>query len=220
MYGLYSYHWTNGTTGLAYLGAGVGSLLGIIITAKFMNKSFTSALARQEKRTGSSSPTPELRLPFMQIGMTIVPVGLIMFAWSAGRTHWIVPLLGACLFGAGMLMGYVCIHTYLVDCFGTWAASALAAAVVTRCIITCVFCIVGFELYRKLGYDWLVLFPSSIFDVAANIAQGINAASIDLHCDGTNPICFEEIWPCPAGELGQSVNQRPLECGSGEDGPR
>ncbi|KAI1386454.1 major facilitator superfamily domain-containing protein [Hypoxylon trugodes] len=154
MYGLYSYHWTGGKTGLAYLGAGVGSLIGMVITGKFMNSSFASALARQQQRTGSSIPTPELRLPFMQVGMTIVPLGLIMFGWSAGRTHWIVPLLGACIFGTGMLMGYVCIHTYLVDCFGKWAASALAAAIVTRCAITCAFCIVGFQLYRKLGYDW------------------------------------------------------------------
>ncbi|KAF2197445.1 MFS general substrate transporter, partial [Delitschia confertaspora ATCC 74209] len=154
MYGLYSYHWKDGTTGLAYLGAGVGSLVGMMITGKFMNTSFASGLARQKKRTGSSVPTPELRLPFLQLGMVIVPIGLIVFAWSAGRTHWIVPLLGACIFGAGMLMGYVCIHTYLVDCFGKYSASALAAAIVTRCVITCAFCIVGFELYRKLGYDW------------------------------------------------------------------
>jgi hypothetical protein len=154
MHGLFSYHWTHGTTGLAYLGAGVGSLIGMFITARFMNSSFTAALKRQEQRTGSSVPTPELRLPFLQLGMVIIPIGLIVFAWSAARTHWIVPLLGACIFGTGMLMAYVCIHTYLVDCFTKYAASALAAAIVTRCIITCAFCIVGFELYRKLGYDW------------------------------------------------------------------
>ncbi|PVI02559.1 MFS general substrate transporter, partial [Periconia macrospinosa] len=154
LYGLYSYHWQNGNTGLAYLGAGIGSVIGMVITGKLMNRSFASGLARQERQTGSSVPTPELRLPFLQLGTFVVPVGLIVFAWSAGRTHWIVPLLGACIFGAGMLMAYVCIHTYLVDCFGRWSASALAAAVVTRCIITSAFCIIGFELYRKLGYDW------------------------------------------------------------------
>lgn len=53
-------------------------------------------------------------------------------------------------------MAYVCIHTYLVDCFDKWSASALAAAIVSRCVISSVFCIVGFELYRKLGYDWYV----------------------------------------------------------------
>lgn len=53
-----------------------------------------------------------------------------------------------------MLMGYVCIQTYLVDAFEEFAASALAAAIVTRCVITCVFTVVGFQLYRSLGYAW------------------------------------------------------------------
>ncbi|CAG8977525.1 hypothetical protein HYALB_00008706 [Hymenoscyphus albidus] len=154
VYNLHSYQWTHGTTGLAYLGAGLGSLVGTVICGKFMNQSYTSALRKQERKTGSAVPTPELRLPFMQIGMSVVPIGLIIFAWSAGRTHWIVPLLGAFIFGAEMFMGYVCIHTYLVDCFGEIAASALAAAIVTRCFITCAFCVMGFQLYSKLGYAW------------------------------------------------------------------
>lgn len=45
MYGLYSYHWTNCTTGLAYLEVGVGSLAGMIITSKFMDSSFTTTPA-------------------------------------------------------------------------------------------------------------------------------------------------------------------------------
>ena len=145
MYGLYSYHWTHGTTGLAYLGAGVGSPHWDGDHRQILERFFCRrALARQKKRTGSSEPTPELRLPFMQLGMTIVPIGLIIFAWTAGRKHWAVPLIGASIFGAGMLMGYVCIHTYLVDCFGKYSATALAAAVLTRCVLTCAFCIIAF----------------------------------------------------------------------------
>lgn len=32
--------------------------------------------------------------------------------------------------------------------------SALAAVVATRCALTCVFNIVGFQLYRRLDYAW------------------------------------------------------------------
>jgi hypothetical protein len=115
-----------------------------------------SALRRQEQKTGSSVLTPKLRLPFMQVGMGIVTIGLTTFSWSAGRTHWVVPLSGAFIFGAGMFIGYVYIHTYLVVCFGDFAASALAAAIVTRCIITCAFCVIGFQMYSRLGYTWSV----------------------------------------------------------------
>jgi hypothetical protein len=81
----------------------------------------------------------------------------VVFAWSAGRTHWIVPLIGAMFFGIGMVMGYICTQSYLVDCFKIWSASALAAVIMLRCPITTIFCLFGFELYRKLNYDWYVL---------------------------------------------------------------
>ncbi|KAI1340856.1 major facilitator superfamily domain-containing protein [Xylariaceae sp. FL0016] len=154
LYGLFSYRWGGGRTGLAYLGAGTGSLIGMLFTAKCMNRSFARARALQARRTGSDDPHPELRLPFIKLGMAVVPCGLVIYAWSAGRAHWAVPLLGAGVFGLGMLMCYVCIHTYLVDCFDRWAASALAAAMVTRCVVTSMLTIMGFEFYRKLGYAW------------------------------------------------------------------
>jgi hypothetical protein len=158
LYDLYSYHWTQGTTGLAYLGAGTGAFIGIILTAKFMNRSLQNELRRAKKHTGiEAEATPEMHIPFLQYGMFIVPFGLVVFAWSAGRTHWIVPLIGAMFFGIGMVMGYICTQSYLVNCFNIWSASALAAVIMLRCPITTVFCLFGFELYRKLNYDWYIL---------------------------------------------------------------
>ena len=46
---------------------------------------------RHTRKTGVSEPQPESRLLFMQLGMLIVPVGLIVFAWAAEKqVHWIV----------------------------------------------------------------------------------------------------------------------------------
>jgi uncharacterized membrane protein YedE/YeeE len=120
----------------------------------FMNRSFASSLKRQIRRTDDDTPTPELRLPFLQIGMVVVPFGLIIFAWTAGRVHWAGCMVGAFIFGIGMLMSYVCIQSYLVDCFGEYSASALAAVILARCPITFLFCFFGFELYKNLGYNW------------------------------------------------------------------
>ena len=53
-----------------------------------------------------------------------------------------------------MLIAYICIQTYVVDVYGVFDASALAAVVVTRCIIGCVFSVVDFQLYKDLGYAW------------------------------------------------------------------
>ncbi|RAH76537.1 MFS general substrate transporter [Aspergillus japonicus CBS 114.51] len=157
---LFSYRWTGGTTGLAFLGAGIGSLFGTAVCARFLNRSYARAARHHAVKSGQHDTTapirmPEFRLPFLQAGMLIVPAGLIIFGWSAEeQTHWVVPLVGACVLGMGMLMGYVAIHAYLVDAFEQYAASALAAAVITRCVLTCVLTVVGSELYRRLGYAW------------------------------------------------------------------
>lgn len=98
-------------------------------------------------------------MPFIQLGMTLVPIGLIIFAWSAQKQmNWAVPLIGAAIFSLGMLMAYVCIQTYLVDVYETYAASALAATIFARSVTSCLFSIMGFQMYRSLGYAWYVLF--------------------------------------------------------------
>jgi MFS family permease len=162
VYGLFSYRWQNGTTGLACLGAGSGSIIGTLICAKYLNKSYAYMAARKRRKTGSDEAQSEFRLPFLQLGMLIVPLGLIMFAWSAKeQTHWIVPLLGAAIFAVGMLMGYVCIQTYLVDTFDRFAASALAATILSRGVVSCIFSVVGVQLYKNLGYAWYVNYCTS-----------------------------------------------------------
>jgi hypothetical protein len=81
LYGLYSYHWTQGTTGLAYLGAETGAFIGIILTAKFMNLFLQNELRQAKKHISiEAEVTPEMRIPFLQYGMFIVPFGLVVFA--------------------------------------------------------------------------------------------------------------------------------------------
>ena len=157
VYDLFSYRWTSGTIGLSYLGVGLGSLLGTIICAKYLNRNYVYMTMWMARRTGMDTPQPEARLPFMQIGMIVGPLGLVVFAWTAQRqTHWAVPLVGAATYAVGMLMVYICIQTYLVDAFEQFAASALAGTVLLRSILGCIFSIIGFKLYKSLGYAWYV----------------------------------------------------------------
>lgn len=157
VYGLFSYRWQKGRTGLAYLGAGFGAAIGTVICVKYLNSSYAYMANRHLRKTGSNEPQPESRMLFMQFGMITVPAGLIIFAWSAQlQTHWAIPLVGAATFAIGMLMAYVCIQTYLVDVYDKFSASALAANIFARCVTSCVFSITGFKLYASLGYAWYV----------------------------------------------------------------
>ena len=152
---LFSYQWKHGLTGLAYLGAGAGSVVGTLICIKYNNRSYQYMQNRYRKATGSEDAQPESRMPFLQIGMILVPIGLIIFAWtSENEVHWVAPLIGAAIFCMGMLMAYVSIQSYLVDAYDDFAASAMAANIFARSVAACGFAIVGFQLYESLGYAW------------------------------------------------------------------
>jgi hypothetical protein len=45
-------------------------------------------------------------------------------------------------------------QTYLVDCYGKYAASALAANTVLRSIFGCILPLAGPTMYSKLGLGW------------------------------------------------------------------
>lgn len=110
---------------------------------------------RHLHKTGSDEAKPENRMPFLQIGMALVPVGLIVFGWTTEKeVHWVLPLLGVVIFSTGMLMAYVSIQTYVVDVYEEYGASVLAAVIVARCTTSCVFSVTGFQLYKALGYAW------------------------------------------------------------------
>ncbi|KAI0916858.1 hypothetical protein AcW1_007807 [Taiwanofungus camphoratus] len=149
LYGLFTYGWKGGNEGLAYMGAGTGCYLSIIFCIFTLNRTYRALCNKY------GTQKPEFRMPAMQVGMMIVPGGLFMYGWSAqAHTHFIVPLIGACIFAFGMLITYICVQTYLVDAFPQYAASALAATIVLRSIFGAIFSIFGTRLYVSLGYGW------------------------------------------------------------------
>jgi hypothetical protein len=177
VHGLFSYDWQDGNVGLSYLAAALGILLGILVCMLFSNRLYQFMVRRHAERASISDPAtngslsndckshkPEFRIPLMQLGMIVIPLGLIIFAWTAERQpiHWTIPLLGMTLYSFGMILAYVSIQTYLVDTFGIHAASAIAAGVVMRGILGCVFTVIGLRLYAELGYGWGTTLLASI----------------------------------------------------------
>ncbi|KAI9758562.1 MAG: hypothetical protein M4579_002997 [Chaenotheca gracillima] len=169
-FGLFCYKWNYNLTGLAYLGPGIGMFAGTAISILYMNRSYkwmakraTRNISPEVALKNAKVAQPEFRIPFMLLGMIIVPVGNIIFAWSAeGELHWSIPLIGAAIGALGTVMAYTCIQSYMVDAFEKYAASALATMTVCRSVMGCVFSIIGFELYRSLGYGWGTMVVSFI----------------------------------------------------------
>lgn len=91
------YGFSTSLSGLAYLGLGIGCLLGVVIFSRFSDRIL-------KKLSGDGPMKPEYRLPLMVMFTPIIPVGLFWYGWSAYyRTHWIVPILGTFCIGLGVL---------------------------------------------------------------------------------------------------------------------
>ncbi|KAI1776438.1 MFS general substrate transporter [Hypoxylon cercidicola] len=143
------YGFSTSTSGLAYLGLGIGMVCGMVGFSLLSDKLLGQA--------GSSNvATPEKRLILMKWFAPVTPIGCFIYGWSAYyRTHWIVPEIGTFIIGFGGLFAILPAQTYLVDAFGPeGAASALAANVIIRSPFSAFLTFAAPPLYRNLGLGW------------------------------------------------------------------
>jgi MFS family permease len=144
------YHESVGIGGLNYISLGVGFFLGTQICAPCQDKIY-----RALKKRNNGVGKPEFRVPLMIPGALLVPVGLFWYGWtSQAHTHWILPNIGAAIFAAGVIIGFQCIQTYIVDSYTRFAASAVGAATVLRSLAGFGFPLFAPYMYAKLQYGW------------------------------------------------------------------
>ncbi|KAB8255474.1 major facilitator superfamily domain-containing protein [Aspergillus pseudonomiae] len=138
--------------GLTFVGMIVGMALAAAMTPIWSNIR-ERLMNNNAKEPGLSEP--EYRLPPAILGGILIPIGLFWFGWTTyASIHWIVPILGSAVFGAGLLLEFTGIFTFLVDAYPQYAASALAANGFARCIFAAAFPLFGNQMYDKLGYQW------------------------------------------------------------------
>jgi MFS family permease len=145
------YHFTTSTAGLAFLGSGIGTLLGLAFVATLSDKIVAA------RRTNDRPGKPEDRLPPLIVvpSALFIAFGLIIYGWGAEKAvHWIVPQLGTALTGFGMIAILMCIQTYLVDAFTLYAASVIAASAVLRSLLGALIPLGGLGLYDAIGLGW------------------------------------------------------------------
>jgi multidrug resistance protein len=142
------YGFGSGAAGLAYLGLGVGFLVGLFGTG-----STSDYIAK--KRAAGAAIKPEHRLPPLIFGVILVPLGLFWYGWTAEyKVHWMAPIAGTSLIGLGVLFVFMPIQAYLIDAFTIYAASAIATNTVVRSLFGAVLPLAGQPMYAKLGLGW------------------------------------------------------------------
>jgi MFS family permease len=144
-----TYGFTTGTSGLAYIGLGLGNIIGLIIY------SATSDRYLQQRSAKGFQLRPEDRLPLMLSSCPIIAVGMFWYGWSAqAETHWIVPIIGSGVVSLGNLLFFMPVIGYLVDAYTIYAASALAANTVLRSLGGGLLPLAGEKMFGALGYGW------------------------------------------------------------------
>ncbi|KAI5777567.1 MFS multidrug transporter [Geopyxis carbonaria] len=142
------YHQSTGIGGLHYIALGAGFFAATQLCAPLNDRIYAALKAR---RGGVGAP--EFRTPLMFVSAALVPVGLLWYGWAAERhAHWIVPDLGIAVFAAGVIIGFQCIQTYLVDSYTRYAASAIAAGTFLRSLAGFGFPLFAPYMYDALGY--------------------------------------------------------------------
>lgn len=106
-----------------------------------------------EKHGGKEQP--EYRLPLANVGSVLLPVTLLIFAWTVEKqVHWTVPIIATVFFGFGQVSIFNTSQNYYIDAFSKYAASAIAAGTVLRSVAGGVVPLFVPALFDKLGYGW------------------------------------------------------------------
>lgn len=141
--------WSEGISGLAFIGIMVGIVFATIATypmyISYRNKSMAI----------SGRLPPEARLPDSFYGAIALPVGLFWFAWTNYPSiHWMVSVAAGVPFGFGMMMVFLPVLNYLVDAYTIYAASAVAANSSVRSVFAAAFPLFAKPMYENLGIHW------------------------------------------------------------------
>lgn len=165
------YGFDEGTSGLAFIPAGLGMMIGVVTFGIL-----SDAMVKRNKAAGLEHK-PEVRLaPALTIPSGLaLPAGLFIYGWTTDKgVHWIVPMIGVLIFTAG-LMGVMVsrslnlvvtckqkltrchqmsVQNYLLDTYPRHAASVTAALTVLRSLLGAVLPLGGLQMYNALGLGW------------------------------------------------------------------
>ncbi|KAJ5511749.1 Major facilitator superfamily domain general substrate transporter [Penicillium expansum] len=148
-------HWSQGVSGLSYIGIMIGQILAvpfyIVLEVKY----------RKNIARPGVVPTPEMRLEPAFYGAVMLPVSLFWFAWTSFTSiHWAVGLVGTIFFGLGNVLVFISMTNYLIDTYSLFAATAAATNAMARALFGFAFPLFTTYMYNNLGTQWASSIPA------------------------------------------------------------
>ena len=170
--------WSQSIAGLPFVGVAIGVCFAVL-AAGAENKYYMRLAAAAT--IAGQAVEPEARLYNAILGSVVLPIGLFLFAWTTyPSVHWIAPVIGATLFSCGLVMVFISLISYLIDCCTfppsfcdlvraecaywfadtVYAASALAANTMLRSFFATAFPLCTAQMYAGLGAQWASSIPA------------------------------------------------------------
>ncbi|OCK83025.1 MFS transporter [Lepidopterella palustris CBS 459.81] len=141
--------WNLGVASLPFTAFVVGIVMGASLIAYSTATNFKRAFIKHGRCI------PEERLPPMIVGAIVLPIGLFLFAWTSNpHITWVPSVLATALIGMGSLVTFWQGMSYLIDCYGFYSNSAIAANTFIRSIAGAGFPLFTPAMYHKLGVPW------------------------------------------------------------------
>ncbi|GBE86348.1 MFS general substrate transporter [Sparassis latifolia] len=98
---------------------------------------------------------PEARLFAPCVAAIVFPAGLFIYAWSTySHVYWISLCVGIVLIMWALWVVYLAVFTYIADCYGPFASSALAGQSLFRNLMGMAFPLFTQQMFARLTYHW------------------------------------------------------------------
>ncbi|CAL1715271.1 unnamed protein product [Somion occarium] len=139
------HNFNQGEIGTVFIAFFIGSILGFF-TNLYQEKLYQKTVGRRG---------PEARLYSSMFAAILFPAAMFIYAWcTLPGIHWISLAIGITLFTWALFIIYLAVFTYLADCYGPFASSALAGQSLSRNIMGTIFPLFTAAMYNNLTYKW------------------------------------------------------------------
>ncbi|KAM7212871.1 MFS multidrug transporter [Rhypophila decipiens] len=159
--------------GLTFIGNGMGSIIGTLVTGKILNMDYKRVMDQfnAEKQTlpviskqdspsttkTKTFPLEKARLPRLPLLSLIQCVSILLFGWSLAyseKVHISIPILSTFITGWTAVSTLSIATTYLVDIFHDKSAAAGASLNLVRCLLAAGGASFVGPLIGKIGAGW------------------------------------------------------------------
>ncbi|OBZ91879.1 putative transporter mfs2 [Choanephora cucurbitarum] len=159
------YGFNSWQTGLSYLGAGIGNVLGSILNGYLSDRLLLRA---RRLRGGASVVEDRLTANLWPCVFFIIPFGLLLFGWSVqrGLSYW-AAIVGFGIQNFGMNQVMTATSAYIVDAMPGNGASASATGNFLRMVFACILTIVANPMVQSLGAGWTCVLLTGLTYISA-----------------------------------------------------